>query len=885
MADEGRVFWRDNDTGVKPEDRRVRGAVGWLLGPELIGRLRQTFRRRANVRQWMPYLNYHLHDETRGGDGVLRSKHAQTDPGLENSHRPSTQSGRPIVASGEAVVPPAAPIEDDPRPEIVQGGGTTNEDVWFDYAADMGDSVDSMYAVAYGLMISFKLPVDKAKDEYPYAKDEPVPDLTTDGTWPGRRKVKLEIHDKLNGLPRGQFVFIGGDTAYHVADSVTLRSRVEEPFVWAWEDARARGQLCEADRDPLASSDKDPEARKSRRLYGIPGNHDWYDNLDGFSVMFRVGAPASTVVPVKRKVIEPMSDDKLEAIDLPHLRRRQLASYMGIQLPYEWQLWGLDLDSPLDRRQQEYFLGLHETSPKNLIVVTPSPAIVFEARSPDKNNHDEAMKRVGVEVPSFAEMKSPTGPAFAGARLEISGDVHHYARYFPTPEVSHYGSVVSGLGGVFHHPSFTRARNESAGIEAKATYPEKGPSKARISRGLLTWRSAWFGSWGRVVPLLLAVICGFAARAGGGGAWMIHSLLANVGYSEDPKAGSATLHVALATLAGIVASAIVAIVALRYGIYIFEHHEKNAGAARNIGDIWASRKGLLWRIVMTFSFRRSYWFAWVLGVLAFAPMLAAPYLAEIRLGATTPSLGLDVAVLVIFLLVAVGGVAGWKVAGKLLAPTSGRKWLLLLLGTVHAAAHVGTAIVIATAGIASWEATAACVSAVVVVPLLLHAGRFVFCGSSLVSAILLAIIAMVVMGATLFGILMVAKRATADPEIAGLLIRIVICAVCGMLLGTMWFVWYLAAALRLEGHNNEAGGAARVTTFRQFIRFHVHAGGLTGYVISVETESDTEFDKAPPFGTRILRTLFRKHRPKPVANRTEPALAFHLIDVFTVTPK
>jgi hypothetical protein len=84
--------------------------------------------------------------------------------------------------------------------------------------------------------------------------------------------------------------------------------------------------------------------------------------------------------------------------------------------------------------------------------------------------------------------------------------------------------------------------------------------------------------------------------------------------------------------------------------------------------------------------------------------------------------------------------------------------------------------------------------------------------------------------------------------------------------GTIWFTWYLAIAGRFDAHNNEVGGAARVTDFRQFIRFHVHPKGLTGYVIAIRTE-DTVKDAAEHGLTSTLDTL---------------ALTFHLIDVFTI---
>jgi hypothetical protein len=56
-------------------------------------------------------------------------------------------------------------------------------------------------------------------------------------------------------------------------------------------------------------------------------------------------------------------------------------------------------------------------------------------------------------------------------------------------------------------------------------------------------------------------------------------------------------------------------------------------------------------------------------------------------------------------------------------------------------------------------------------------------------------------------------------------------------LGPAYFGWYLAIAGLLDGHNNEVGGAARITAHRELIRFHIDTeGALTGYVIAVEQE-------------------------------------------------
>lgn len=45
---------------------------------------------------------------------------------------------------------------------------------------------------------------------------------------------------------------------------------------------------------------------------------------------------------------------------------------------------------------------------------------------------------------------------------------------------------------------------------------------------------------------------------------------------------------------------------------------------------------------------------------------------------------------------------------------------------------------------------------------------------------------------------------------------------------------YLAVSLAFNGHNNEAGGAARIEGFKQLIRFRINRDGLTGFVIAID---------------------------------------------------
>ena len=114
-----------------------------------------------------------------------------------------------------------------------------------------------MYSIAYLAMSTL------------WIKPDPVSkDLPTSLTANSDRSVTTIRADELAQLPRGEFLFFGGDTAYHAAEYMTLVNRIQRPFDYAYEDLRDRNLI----------SDEDPR----RSLFGIPGNHDYYDQIDGF---------------------------------------------------------------------------------------------------------------------------------------------------------------------------------------------------------------------------------------------------------------------------------------------------------------------------------------------------------------------------------------------------------------------------------------------------------------------------------------------------------------------------------------------------------------------------------------------------------------------------
>lgn len=837
--------------------RVVQAPVGWLLGPELLGQLKKILRRRSDPRDWMPYYRGCVHDECWGRDGRLvrvveppapADVPVQAD-GTRVSHNRSQSAERTITVDRPATKPATKPAlravgehaTDAPAP----GAGPElepAEDVWFDYIADMGDSVDSMYAVAYATMVSFD--GDDAR-----------------ATWPegeGRKALTVVDGPARGKLPRGQFLFVGGDSAYHVADAATLRARVERPFRWAFTDAQANGHLAEhADLHD-----------HSHRIYGIPGNHDWYDNVQGFAQVFRLGSSSTS-----------RTENKDAPIQLPELERVQLASYVAIQLPHGWQLWGLDIDGGLDARQLAYFESLRPLPaqlPERLILATPSPAVAFGALIPD-DNHRKALEDLKIPLPAVP--LAPGAAATPRYRLDVSGDVHHYARYYPRDKIATYGSVVSGLGGAFHHPSFTRASSTDQRVEPVREYPTCTESRTRIADNMLTWMSAWFGSWARVIPFMLTMLCGFAATYSRGGAWLLDRLFTVLpGFTPAPSPdGSLQLMRSLCTLSVFLLALGGGAAAVLFARSVHRKQIRSPEARQNVLDVlrrpdWFKR---------LFALRRSYWFAWLIAIVLIAPFVLHPLWGE-----KSETLRLDIATMVVvFALPLAGGFVGWFYAAKYLARW--RKPGLFAVGLVHAAGDVITAIVFARMFTLNKLTVLAGIGAFVIAASMLHVARPLFKRRSRWSIALLIALALVVFTLAIALVVVAAHGKTVERSPHWYLdtLLYLASALIAMPIGTTWFVWYLAVCGRLDAHNNEVGGAARVTGYRELIRFHVHRGGVTGYVIAVETagaQAAGDSDRMNLLSKMLAAIGLKAYREPTAANAGGTNLRFQLIDVFTI---
>jgi len=386
------------------------------------------------------------------------------------------------------------------------------EEYWLDFFADTGDSPRLVYRLAQLLQAE---------------------SLDVDGTV----------------LPRGRALIMGGDTAYPVANRVALVERVCAPFAWARESL----ELGDAPEVPILA---------------VPGNHDYYDTLDGFARQFRTpcGVPPGPNEPENKRL----------ALGLPGYEQQQCASYFAAKLPCGWWLLALDAELGIDDRQVAYFKErlreiAGEEGANKIIVVTSRPLIVNRARVAPEDEVAEACARIGL-VDALSDPTTSEDPAKKrqahgehqpqpgaeeafepDAQVYLSGDVHAYQRYYgesaqdaPVTDplavsASSYTSVVCGLGGAFHHPNQVRHGD----VRAACLFPDEDDSARAIGKvliepfGLGVFRAGAAGVLGGLVALLVYLLT--SGDGTGGPVGLLLRWRAGLGADGELDAGGRTL--------------------------------------------------------------------------------------------------------------------------------------------------------------------------------------------------------------------------------------------------------------------------------------------------------------------------------------------------------
>ena len=733
---------------------------------------------------------------------------------------------------------------------------SATSDFWFDYTSDTGDGQRAMYSVAYlclsDLAISGNLKIG-ATAEFDSKQD------------PEALAAKTI-------LPRGSFLFVGGDTSYHISDYGTLANRFQNPFWWAFRDL-----------------DGQPSVESRRLIFGIPGNHDYYDSLDGFNRQFRRPSTADVLVAGERPPL----------LMLPSFVRTQEASYVALRLPHDWWFWGLDTESgEIDFRQLEFFTDIQAKHEINkLIVATPEPTIAFGKYPDAEGNQSKTFAALGLERPFLKGAHQEQVPDDK-CRVDLSGDIHHYARYLG-PEAgsgnSNYTSVMAGGGGAFFHPSQTDAGE----VPQKILYPPANESRNETAVRLFRFINIWKGGYVQLFGFLMAFSLFFTAYFPRSSreavntfppfVWLGISPGASTPASQRPATRLEQLDRRIWTPkpAGYYLSSLSVLVSLGLLIAALlrsrrlfkkEYDPKGMGPRKKVTraqraivwllvaasfatvvlGIWGLRAfdtflptylrsliifaALIWAILAVIQsiiysgwlFEESYtgnirawhyWPIWVLLIMAVG-----------QLGASRWVFGKHESSYLISDLVQLTVLLGGLIGLTYFAITTGGKLKkgfgkagFLLLGISHAVLQLTVPFVLLRKGHWIWAPLVA----------LAIVGIYQFIGRALAklqNGWPLAI-SWIFFGAAL----LITPFVLPSPSFLnipdGFWPTLGLCLYAGAIGAVMscaLFGSYLAVALGFDGHNNEAGGAARIEGFKHLIRFRLNAQGLTGYVIAID---------------------------------------------------
>jgi hypothetical protein len=433
-----------------------------------------------------------------------------------------------------------------------ENGENEISEFWFDYIADSGDGQQGVYGVGCLCLSDLWLESEKVDSNAHFSPKDVKKDTL---------------------LPRGSFLFVGGDTAYHVADYSALHERFQNPFRWAfmsvrrllakdynlkptaekhfidesevklvpksiWKENSSDKELVEnwdgtLTKESADNADVFRDTEPPRPLFAIPANHDYYNDIDGFNRLFR-RPPFETVEENK---FEPSPKDNLP-LRIPTFCREQEASYVALRLPFDWWFFGIDSENEkLDFRQKIFFKEIFDKwKPRKLIISTSEPTTVFGRKADRKDKTAEYVATVteslGLEQPFFCDgrierLDVTSGVDTSGVcRLDLSGDVHHYARYWgPEHEKDgqkefasdNYASLVSGGGGAFFDATETligKAKVTKKGkektvrgeIPPQTTFPDADCSREATANRLFDLWNIKKGGYVQIAGAALAVI-------------------------------------------------------------------------------------------------------------------------------------------------------------------------------------------------------------------------------------------------------------------------------------------------------------------------------------------------------------------------------------------
>jgi hypothetical protein len=222
-------------------------------------------------------------------------------------------------------------------------------------------------------------------------------------------------------------------------------------------------------------------------IFGIPGNHDWYDDADGFMYWFcgaRKRPGRARRMPLSRRWMRdrlwrssPQARaEELGKIEALRSAPRQPGPYFAIDAgPLRLVAIDSGLGGPIDRDQGAWLRQV-SAGPRPKILLTGKPLFANGRRL------ERPIEGGGGTVNAIV---ADAANGYVGS---IGGDVHNYQRYLvPLKDGRRQLHIVSGGGGAFMHETHTIGRidpDRCGGVREEdfRLYPLRGDSLARYSQ-------------------------------------------------------------------------------------------------------------------------------------------------------------------------------------------------------------------------------------------------------------------------------------------------------------------------------------------------------------------------------------------------------------------
>jgi hypothetical protein len=728
-------------------------------------------------------------------------------------------------------------------------------------------------------------------------------------------------------LPRGSLLVIGGDTAYPIATHRRLLERIRAPFKWA-HDGLADAEKRALERRPVSllavpgNHDYYDGLRGFEALAHSPA-------VAAATALSRRIPPSEQ--PLRLPGYKPEQQASYFAVALPfgwrlwgldiethEIDDRQLAFF---QYAARWM--------PGTGPQRAAKRGEPPPPPDRLILVSSRPGFVYQGESEHAKVIKPSLKRLGLTA-AFADGGTLERER---VRLDLSGDVHLYERYWGTDHASmpddvdriyearaagedlrcdtshyeaperyrfagerssvrrrgndrapreeargcaNYASVVSGLGGAFHHPSQVRMGTTAP----RASWPGAERSAREIGIRLVNPYEMFRAGAVGIVGLAISMACYFLV-------WSVNRERVNVLdvpfdlLSLSPGLGEAVCQLVLVwAMVGIV----VAMVGLPIGAYYLGRWLARPIREMRTPTSWWLRftralthSAVSWRTLRFFGANpRSTWL-FLTTIASWGGTLVGWWWLGGCLGAVGDRVTRDslviVYVLITILVAGMGALGAFRAGQK--SPFEpwpaniARRLCLFAFGAIIALLVIWTPY--------AWirlicrnPFVGGLGLVVVLLTMLVHFGRWVFPRGLMARRIATWVgFVLLVGGAVLLPWCCAGMRHTTPPSQLHWLLMLGLVAVLGGYFACLWVGWYFCICLQWNAHGNEAGGAARVTDFGEFLRIKLTKDKAEVWAISVEEQLDPH----PPWYARLFRRKATLAEPMPTAR---------LIDHFTV---